>query len=239
MLVDHRLILRARPIDSSAWQTAAPSTSGKILDPSTGKPGPDDLVIGSSDLTTHGVVVGMTGSGKTGLAIILLEEALLAGHSRADHRSQGRHGEPRAHLPGSLAGELPALGERVRRPGGRHHGRGSSPRRPRRPGARGSPPRASGPSGSSSYKDAADVTIYTPGSAAGVPLNVIGSLARAHALLGHRGRDAPRRDRRHGHEPPRARRDRRRSALEPRARPALEPDRERMAGRPRPRPRRR
>src|SRR5207249_1290563 len=31
------------------------------------------------DLTTHGVVVGMTGSGKTGLCISLLEEAALDG----------------------------------------------------------------------------------------------------------------------------------------------------------------
>ena len=31
------------------------------------------------DLTTHGVIVGMTGSGKTGLAVVLLEEALSAG----------------------------------------------------------------------------------------------------------------------------------------------------------------
>lgn len=52
---------------------------GKVIGPATGKPGADDLIIGSSDLTTHGVVVGMTGSGKTGLAVVLLEEALLAG----------------------------------------------------------------------------------------------------------------------------------------------------------------
>jgi DNA helicase HerA-like ATPase len=32
-----------------------------------------------SDLTTHGVIVGMTGSGKTGLGVIYLEEALRAG----------------------------------------------------------------------------------------------------------------------------------------------------------------
>src|SRR4030042_781993 len=32
-----------------------------------------------SDLTTHGVIVGMTGSGKTGLGIIFLEEALRSG----------------------------------------------------------------------------------------------------------------------------------------------------------------
>src|SRR5689334_19773533 len=31
------------------------------------------------DLTTHGVIVGMTGSGKTGLAISLLEEAAIDG----------------------------------------------------------------------------------------------------------------------------------------------------------------
>ena len=32
-----------------------------------------------SDLTTHGVIVGMTGSGKTGLGVIFLEEALRSG----------------------------------------------------------------------------------------------------------------------------------------------------------------
>jgi len=30
-------------------------------------------------VTTHGVIVGMTGSGKTGLAIDLIEEALMDG----------------------------------------------------------------------------------------------------------------------------------------------------------------
>ena len=52
---------------------------GTAIDPATGKPGSDEVTLGSSDLTTHGVVVGMTGSGKTGLAVVLLEEALLAG----------------------------------------------------------------------------------------------------------------------------------------------------------------
>ncbi len=52
---------------------------GFEIDPETGKPGSNEVVVGSSDLTTHGVIVGMTGSGKTGLAVCLLEETLLAG----------------------------------------------------------------------------------------------------------------------------------------------------------------
>jgi len=52
---------------------------GFRLDPATGKAGSDRLTVDSGDLTTHGAILGMTGSGKTGLAIVMLEEALLAG----------------------------------------------------------------------------------------------------------------------------------------------------------------
>ena len=38
-----------------------------------------DAGVDTADLTTHGVIVGMTGSGKTGLGIVALEEALLDG----------------------------------------------------------------------------------------------------------------------------------------------------------------
>lgn len=34
----------------------------------------DPLLYDSSDLTTHGVIVGMTGSGKTGLGVVLLRK---------------------------------------------------------------------------------------------------------------------------------------------------------------------
>ncbi len=41
---------------------------------------PDDLVTLETDkFTTHGVIVGMTGSGKTGLGVVLIEEVLAAG----------------------------------------------------------------------------------------------------------------------------------------------------------------
>ena len=54
-------------------------TIGGPLDPATKERADGATVIGSSDLTTHGVIVGMTGSGKTGLGVVLIEECLSAG----------------------------------------------------------------------------------------------------------------------------------------------------------------
>jgi hypothetical protein len=50
---------------------------GRLVDPATGKATPNPLLYDPADLTTHAVVVGMTGSGKTGLCIGMLEEAAL------------------------------------------------------------------------------------------------------------------------------------------------------------------
>ena len=50
---------------------------GRTVDQTTGKATSDNLYYDPADLTTHGVVTGMTGSGKTGLCIGLLEEAAL------------------------------------------------------------------------------------------------------------------------------------------------------------------
>jgi DNA helicase HerA-like ATPase len=44
-----------------------------------GSPGKNSLVLPARHLVTHGVVVGMTGSGKTGLITVMVEEALSAG----------------------------------------------------------------------------------------------------------------------------------------------------------------
>ena len=52
---------------------------GRPYDLSAGKPKEGYLLYDSKDLTTHGVCVGMTGSGKTGLCIDLLEEAAIDG----------------------------------------------------------------------------------------------------------------------------------------------------------------
>lgn len=57
----------------------APTTFylGRRYDPIAHRLAPDIVYYDSRDLTTHAVVVGMTGSGKTGLCITLLEEAIL------------------------------------------------------------------------------------------------------------------------------------------------------------------
>lgn len=50
---------------------------GRTYDNQSGKLGEDVIYYDSRDLTTHAVVVGMTGSGKTGLCVTMLEEAIL------------------------------------------------------------------------------------------------------------------------------------------------------------------
>jgi len=54
---------------------------GGQIDPATGSRTSDNATasIASADLTTHGVIVGMTGSGKTGLGVVLIEECLSSG----------------------------------------------------------------------------------------------------------------------------------------------------------------
>ena len=158
---------------------------GKVIDPATGKPGADDgtaadLVIGSSDLTTHGVIVGMTGSGKTGLAIVLLEEALLAGIPALIIDPKGDMGNlaltfpdlaPASFQPWVNASDAQAAGITVEQ----------LAERTATTWREGLAAQGTGPEQIQKLKDAADVTIYTPGSSAGVPLNVLGSL-RAPSL---------------------------------------------------------
>src|SRR5512141_598180 len=52
---------------------------GREYDLAHGKPTDDLLLYDSRDLVTHAVCVGMTGSGKTGLCLSLIEEAAIDG----------------------------------------------------------------------------------------------------------------------------------------------------------------
>ena len=81
------------------------------------------------DLTTHGVIVGMTGSGKTGLAIGLLEEALLAGIPVLAIDPKGDLANLALVFPALDAASFEPVGRARRRPGrgGRRRGRRASP----------------------------------------------------------------------------------------------------------------
>jgi hypothetical protein len=54
---------------------------GRAIDPraAEGTENTDLLLYDSSDLVTHAVIAGMTGSGKTGLGIDVIEEAAIDG----------------------------------------------------------------------------------------------------------------------------------------------------------------
>ena len=52
---------------------------GRRYDAAAGQVTGDLVMYDARDLTTHAVIVGMTGSGKTGLGIAMLEEAAIDG----------------------------------------------------------------------------------------------------------------------------------------------------------------
>ena len=148
---------------------------GNAIDPATGRPGAERVVLGASDLTTHGVVVGMTGSGKTGLAVVLIEEALLAGIPVLVLDPKGDMAnlalvfpdlQPASFRPWVSEAEAAAVGVSVEE----HAAKQATIWR------EGLESSGIGPDRLQALRDAADVTIYTPGSNAGVPLDVVGSL---------------------------------------------------------------
>ncbi|MDH5332239.1 MAG: DUF87 domain-containing protein [Thermoleophilia bacterium] len=148
---------------------------GNELDPSSGEPGANRVAVGSADLTTHGVVVGMTGSGKTGLGVDLVEEALLAGIPTLVLDPKGDMGNLALVFPDlSPASFAPWVSEAAAQAEGlsvdEYAARTATIWRD------GLAAQGIAPERLQQLHDAADVTIYTPGSEAGVPLDVVGSL---------------------------------------------------------------
>jgi hypothetical protein len=149
---------------------------GRPYDMATKQPKPGWLLYDSKDLVTHAVCVGMTGSGKTGLCLGLLEEAAIDGIPAIVIDPKGDLANLMLTFP-QLRGEdfAPWINEDDARKKGLSPGdfanqqaelweKGLS---------------EWGQSGEriQKLKDAAEFVIYTPGSNAGVPVSIMKSFA--------------------------------------------------------------
>ena len=155
---------------------------GKQYDLAAGKPQPGWLLYDSKDLTTHAVCVGMTGSGKTGLCLTLLEEAAIDGIPVIAIDPKGDVGNLLLSFP-SLRGEdfrpwvEPAEAA----------ARGLSPEQLAEQTAtqwrEGLAAWDEDGERVARFRNAVDATIYTPGSTAGQPLSVLHTLSAPPAAV--------------------------------------------------------
>ena len=149
---------------------------GRRVDPATDETTDDLVLYDSKDLTTHAVIIGMTGSGKTGLGIDLIEEAAL------DHVPVIAI-DPKGDL-GNLLLTFPDLAPSDFRPWINE----------RQAAERGLTPEAFAEQQAALWRDglagwgqdgariarlreSVDMAIYTPGSTAGRPLSLLRSFA--------------------------------------------------------------
>ncbi|MHB1344361.1 MAG: ATP-binding protein [Thermoleophilia bacterium] len=157
---------------------------GKEYDLAAGEMKDDLLLYDSKDLVTHGVCVGMTGSGKTGLCIGLLEEAAIDGIPAIVI-------DPKGDLPNLLL-TFPELRPEDFRP---WIDEDEAARKQLSPDAFAEKQAATWAQGLADWgedgariarlREAAEFTIYTPGSTAGLPVSVLKSFAApAPAVLG-------------------------------------------------------
>ncbi len=137
---------------------------GELVDASTHTRSGTRVDLDPASLTTHGVIVGQTGSGKTGLGIALIEEALTAGIPCLLIDPKGDLGNLLLTFPNLSTEDFAPWVE----------------------GADAATVASDWKNGLASWgidgtriaalREKASFTIYTPGSTAGVGLNLIGSL---------------------------------------------------------------
>src|SRR4030042_2468412 len=148
---------------------------GRIFDPNKTKPTDQAVLYEPADLTTHAVVVGLTGSGKTGLCIDLLEEAALNNIPALMIDPKGDMTNTLLHFPDLLPQDFqPWVNpDQARRAGKTVEQAAADASQLWKQGltdwgidtAR-----------IMKLKDSAQLGVFTPGSDAGIPVNILASL---------------------------------------------------------------
>ena len=152
---------------------------GGAIDPTTHERTTDDstshISVATDKLTTHGVIVGMTGSGKTGLGVIVIEEALKSGLPVIAI-------DPKGDLT-NLCLTFPDLAAADFRPWIDEAQAKNADKTPDQFAADQAALWTKGLAGwglsgsdIGELRANTDFTIYTPGSQSGVPMNIVGSL---------------------------------------------------------------
>ena len=148
---------------------------GGVIDPVSGQRMQRDIIYDARNLTTHGIIVGMTGSGKTGLGIVMLEEALSSGIPCLILDPKGDMGNLLLNFPSfSPRDFLPWINEAEAK--SRATGIDQLAVQISESWRSGLAEWGIGPDRMQKLADSASCTIYTPGSVSGVPINVVGSL---------------------------------------------------------------
>lgn len=152
---------------------------GGAIDPATHERTTDDetshVHVATDKLTTHGVIVGMTGSGKTGLGVIVIEEALKSGLPVIAI-------DPKGDLT-NLCLTFPDLAASDFRPWIDDAQAKNADKTPDQFAADQAALWSKGLGGwgltgadIGELRSKTDFTIYTPGSKSGIPMNIVGSL---------------------------------------------------------------
>lgn len=149
---------------------------GKDYDLATRKLKDRLVLYDSKDLTTHGVIIGMTGSGKTGLGIALIEEALIDGVPVIAV-------DPKGDLPNLLL-SFPELRAKDFRPWINEQDamlKGLTPdeyaAKQAKTWRKGLAEWGQEPERIARLRASADFAVYTPGSNAGLPVSVLRTFA--------------------------------------------------------------
>jgi hypothetical protein len=149
---------------------------GREVDRATAQPLDVPVLYDSRDLVTHAVCVGMTGSGKTGLCLSLIEEAAIDGVPVIAIDPKGDLGNLMLTFPGLSAPEFrPWIDEDEARRAGCSPDEFAA--RQAEAWKQGLADSGQNAARIERLRAAAEFAIYTPGSSAGLPVSVLSSFA--------------------------------------------------------------